>query len=85
MVVIEFFSQIFSGEYQSYHFVMNILFIVFQKKKFLEKKLKSKKIFDFNDSNCLIKTEGSPKHQELLIKSKKKKRKKKFYLFLVHY
>ena len=46
-------------------------------KKFLEKKLKSKKIFDFNDSKCLISTEGSPKHQQLLIRSKKQKKKKK--------
>ena len=46
-------------------------------KVFLEKKLKSKKIFDFNSSKCLIKTSGSPKHQKLLIESKKQKKKKK--------
>ena len=71
-----FFSDFFWGiselPFCDEYFVHSI-----SEKKFLEKKLKSKKIFDFNDSNCLIKTEGSPKHQELLIKSKKKKKKKK--------
>lgn len=46
-------------------------------KKFLEQKLKSKKIFDFNNSKCLIRTCGSPKHQQLLIENKKQKKKKK--------
>ena len=52
--------------------------------EFLEKNLKVKN-FDFNDSKCLISTEGSPKHQQLLIRSKKQKKKKRFYLYLVHF
>ena len=80
MAVIEFFSQIIFGEYQSYRFVMNISFIVVRKKSFWRKNLKVKKIFDFNDSKCLISTEGSPKHQQLLIRSKKQKKKKKDFI-----
>lgn len=46
-------------------------------KKFLEKKLKTNKVYNFNNSQYLIKTNGSPKHQKIFINSKKQKKKNK--------
>ena len=46
-------------------------------KKFLEKKLKTNSIFNFNKSSYNIKTLGSPRHQQILINSNQQKKKNK--------
>lgn len=46
-------------------------------KIFLKQKLKEKKIYDINNSNLLIKTLGSPKHQKILNSEKPQKGNKK--------
>jgi hypothetical protein len=49
-------------------------------KLFLEKKLKTNKIYNFNNQSCIIKTCGSPKHQKILIDSNKQKKKKILFI-----
>ena len=49
-------------------------------KFFLEKKLKTNIIYNFNKSSCIIKTSGSPRHQQILFDSNKQKKKKILFI-----